>query len=546
MWRALILLRGETLVNTKRNGTIIAGAAKVAVPSMEPQGFVWERLKARVGREILSGEFSRRESAIASKLALHYNVSINTLKKALVSLVSEGLLTIQGRTYCVGVSHGRKDPPAIVLVSRGTTESGIAIDHLRTEQVVDALERECLRLGFAARPEGFDSNSAKGLLQLSAAIDKVSDPAGFIVNFWNPWSELGWQRCFDMLRLVVDKKLPVLLIDNDGTTTFPESLFKRNNFRVMRIAAVRAGEQMADFLIRSNHRRVAYVTPFMNSNWARERYTGLCKHYRLYGGAKSEVRMCTYDTSDNTDIQGLTLSLLGLSERELRSFYKGRLTTQELQAHVDKLRSVTNRSTIAEDTKGIAVRTIQQFSKLMTQVAREENDPATYRQMLDRFIQIASATAHGQHSSALFAEAIAKTDCTAWVCPDDNTAIHALPFLKKWGKKVPTDISLVAFDNSLPARELHLSSFDFNMAGMVQQALMMIRDPREFKKSLPAYVKSTATSSNVGRVDLRGDFLWRPASAGPLLLRRLHYATHPFRPLSRERGETEVKRGGVS
>jgi DNA-binding LacI/PurR family transcriptional regulator len=53
------------------------------------------------------------------------------------------------------------------------------------------------------------------------------------------------------------------------------------------------------------------------------------------------------------------------------------------------------------------------------------------------------------------------------------------------GKKVPAEIAVVSFDNWDHDFLKGLSSYDFNMRGMVRQAIRVISDKKEFSKSTP-------------------------------------------------------------
>jgi DNA-binding LacI/PurR family transcriptional regulator len=80
-----------------------------------------------------------------------------------------------------------------------------------------------------------------------------------------------------------------------------------------------------------------------------------------------------------------------------------------------------------------------------------------------------------------FSVAFEKTKATAWVCQEDKTALGAVSFLRSHGIRVPEDISVVGFENWREAYEQHLTTYDFNMAGMVRQALLMILDENLFQ-----------------------------------------------------------------
>ena len=57
----------------------------------------------------------------------------------------------------------------------------------------------------------------------------------------------------------------------------------------------------------------------------------------------------------------------------------------------------------------------------------------------------------------------------------------ALKYLHSHGKRVPEEISIIGFENWRETSEQQISTYDFNMYGMVQQALLLIMDEKAFK-----------------------------------------------------------------
>ena len=66
-------------------------------------------------------------------------------------------------------------------------------------------------------------------------------------------------------------------------------------------------------------------------------------------------------------------------------------------------------------------------------------------------------------------EVLKKGKADAWVCSTESTALAAVSHLRSQGRRVPEDISVVGFDNWAQSHEHQLSSYDFNMVGMVQR-----------------------------------------------------------------------------
>ena len=75
---------------------------------------------------------------------------------------------------------------------------------------------------------------------------------------------------------------------------------------------------------------------------------------------------------------------------------------------------------------------------------------------------------------------------TAWVCSDDYEALCALDFLKRTKVAVPEKLSVVGFNNSLPALTANLTSYDHNSEAIMAAMLNYIVRPH----SLGAFQRS--------------------------------------------------------
>jgi len=66
-------------------------------PSDNVERLIWEKLKGRIGEDVLAGVFPGGHLPPTNKCALMYGVAIPTLRKAVRALQAEGLLTGHGR-----------------------------------------------------------------------------------------------------------------------------------------------------------------------------------------------------------------------------------------------------------------------------------------------------------------------------------------------------------------------------------------------------------------------------------------------------------------
>jgi hypothetical protein len=131
------------------------------------------------------------------------------------------------------------------------------------------------------------------------------------------------------------------------------------------------------------------------------------------------------------------------------------------------------------------VRSIQHMVRALIELAKTPHDPATYLGELDRLHIIASGRAFELCHGPFFEEVLAASSATAWVCAEETLALHASSFLRRNGKRVPDGIAVMGFDHWPENTEQQVTTYDFNMPGIVQRAMHMILDEKVLK-SFPA------------------------------------------------------------
>jgi DNA-binding LacI/PurR family transcriptional regulator/DNA-binding transcriptional regulator YhcF (GntR family) len=483
MSRALDLLRQESLLHT-RGKLIICGATSARKPEAIRDGFAWERLKHRMGREILAGAVAQNELGPLNKTALKYGVSINTLKKALDKLVAENVLIREGRRYLQKRKSHRAYQPVIVLFYTGYYEElGTLISFRRDDQIVRCVERDCRKSGYAVRVEGYRYDAVDGFLETSATVKKIAGTTGFMLNLWDLKSETYWQRWLDLLHFLVTLKVPVVVIDQEGSLVFPASLLRCPNFRVLRISGIRAGEIAAEFLLRSGHRCAAYIAPQGNAQWAQDRYQGICRCFKQYGGPDAVVEQ--YSLKENADLFDWTCAIMGLDAKEISILFRERFSKEQLQGLLSKTRTDEWRALKIKMGNHRTARTIRDAIRYLLSLASRAHDPLTYNNMLESVRDTASNVAYEAYLAPFFRNIYSTSKATVWICSDGKTGISAISFLKRQKRKIPQELSVIDFDDWSESLALGLSTYNFNMDGLAQQAMLMIMDEKTLK-SKPA------------------------------------------------------------
>jgi DNA-binding transcriptional regulator YhcF (GntR family) len=502
MWKATALLRSNALIHGKPGGALFAGPSKLQALKSSQGNCAWERLKIKIGNDILQGNFTPHAQLIQGKLALHYRINVRTLAKALDRLVHEGILSKEGCRYYQTHNFIRRYRMQIMLLSFGDAAKGISTmgDH-RTQQIAQCFEHECSRLGIRYRCEGFNHSLPDAVLKSLKIAKMKNDNTGYIVNLWNPRNEKFWQRWIDLLRFLVDCKAPVVVLDQDGDLRFPQEFYSRNNFRVLRIAGNRAGEAVALNLLSSGHKQVAFIRNASDLQWEQIRLAGMMRYYSQYGGPDAVIENYALSEYGSSSIDRHK-ELLASAKIEICNLFKESLSQNEqgkLAACLDKIEWSTSEK---KAPSGMIAKAVHAISAIIKDTNREKHDPWIFGLELINTIYALSINMRTLFLCPLFSMVLKKSSATAWVCSNDQIAVAALSFLKSQKISVPDAISVVGFENWHEASEMQLSTFDFNMNGMVQQALQMILDEKLMKSMLPItevdgiFVERTTTKKN--------------------------------------------------
>jgi DNA-binding LacI/PurR family transcriptional regulator/DNA-binding transcriptional regulator YhcF (GntR family) len=476
MWRAVGLLQKESLLHATQRGAIIAGPAGVTRQKKENRGLLWERLTMRIGRDLVVGAYPTQVLPLVTKLAAHYGATIPTMRKALSRLAHEGLLKEAGRRFVQASYHRESYQASIALI---VPDGALSLDP-RTHEAAISFERECLRLGYPYRIERFSMRDAKSFMHVRKIIGVHNAIRGCIISLWNPWDNTLKARWFDVLDLLAGQNLPTVVIDQAGNLLLPLSLKNRKSLRILRICGAKAGEMVADALLKRGHSRLAFITGSLTLDWVQNRHAGVCRYVQNYGGPHSAVE--TYSYGEIADITYLVLALLNLDKSDIQLLYGERLSKNEirnLHAMMDEIQNGKLADIpIARDP---ATATIRHWARSLVDLSHQAHDPGIYDFELDRLLHTTSDKAIEFYFEPLFKKVLAKSGATAWILPDAQSAISAVAFLKNSGKKVPEEISVFGFDNWRNDLDKQLSTYDFNMNGMVQEALLMINDEKILK-----------------------------------------------------------------
>jgi DNA-binding LacI/PurR family transcriptional regulator/DNA-binding transcriptional regulator YhcF (GntR family) len=511
VWRAVALLQKESLLHATERGPIISGRyanAYTVQDTKKPaiaRGLLWQRLKTQLGRDILNGGFPAVRLPPAAKLSLRYGVTVPTLHKALGQLVREGILEENGHHFQQIRSGSRLNWPKVMLIVGLEQTGDIGMLEGRTQTLTESFERECPRMRLDGRIEGFNPIKATGLLEICSMIEDASPFSGFIVNIWNPWNEKIWSQWVALLTNLASKKVPVVIIDQAGDLSFPPALLRSSYVRVLRIAGEQAGAKVAESLFRHGHRQITYISPG-RSDWAQARYRGLCAYFQHYVDPQSRIDF--FHLRGSVSNFELIFSLLNLDERGVRALHHNQYSDDQIRGLFPLIERAAKLRLNRNPSSHALIETLSPAMEGLCSVMDKEHDATAFLKIQQVIGIAASAHAFAMHLSSLFHKVLTTSAADAWVCCNDQTALAAVSYLKSRKKRVPGDISVIGFDNWRESNEQQVSTFDFNMDGMIKESLLMIVDAKSLRaraaiSEVDGYVVERRTTLRQGSVQAR-------------------------------------------
>jgi DNA-binding LacI/PurR family transcriptional regulator len=362
----------------------------------------------------------------AKELGERYGVCHQTLRTALTALCDDRRLLRYKKRYRVpGLVSGRSSD-TVVLVARGDRRGNLLVMSPRVEEHLRVLERQCSRahVRLAVYTYDSDTNLLYGAHGQRVTPQRLGD-AHLLLGalLW----EIGYSPA--AVTALIDQlsaaRCPIAVLGESGR---PLPAPRRGSWSAVRLFSIApdtaAGRYVGQYLLDRGHRKVAFVSPVHAALWSQDRLTGLRDAFRA-AGFDGSVSVFLLDRHDQSDF-------LRQLQEQLRS--EGPL---QMAGFGQKHLSLTYTSERTQHE----IRTALEHQAMGVSMAR----------LLER--------------------AAAEPDTTAWVVASDTIALLCLDFLRHSGIRVPADISVIGFDDSLQAFLYRLTSFNFDGAAAINAAL---------------------------------------------------------------------------
>ncbi|MBD3320361.1 MAG: GntR family transcriptional regulator [Chitinivibrionales bacterium] len=452
MWKAVQILKEKGLIESsyakrlllrphaRENANAVASMFAESDRGVVPRNLmVWEQVAADIKQAVLTGVYTPDVPLPSLKeLRNIYHVSFVTLKKALESLRAEGMLCRYAKTYAVvpvGTAHklSRIVFSTISLKYRRLTLGTF------TEEFVRSLENECASARVKLE-HVLLLRENENLVLINNRQEECSFPdddsiLGYVILVCYSPDE-GYQRIF---RAVSHCRKPVAVLDIVGGWRLPQYL-QRKNVRLFSAATSgQCGSLVARYLLQAGHAKAAYISPYHQAQWSKERFRAVNETFET-AGLTNAVGLFCYENPPVID-----------------SFYQ----------------NIVNENVCYE-------KLLDSYRQWRT------GAPAYYRGMLDTWFErtlpenILSRIEFDHTTRALLDRVMKESGATAWIAANDRVALIALSYLKEKGARVPEDISVIGFDDTLGALNNSLTSFSFNMREAMHLIFNFIVNTRSF------------------------------------------------------------------
>jgi hypothetical protein len=347
----------------------------------------------------------------------------------------------------------------VYLLAWGETSGQLSLSNPWAVENLRQLERACVRAGAQLRVRVYNAEGpmprfVDGQGRIHDHLD--GEFLGIVV-----WTIGFWKTVRDVIAHALTYKKPVSVLDEESQYELVQWASPGRLARVFAFAAGTTPPRVTgQYLMQQGHRRVAYIGAAHKSAWSQHRYRELG---RVFASAGSEYGVTLF-ADDEVAGPGELYEDPRLEPAVARAVARGMPTALGL----DPARTAR----FSERMGAIAVSTMR--------------DTVRYERLWP-----------------LFGKAHEDESITAWVCANDEVALLALQFLKEQGVAVPRDISVIGFDD-VPEAAVHgLTSYNFNLDGLVNAMLSHIIRPSFTPKNRPA-IEIEGVVIERGSVTMRG------------------------------------------
>jgi DNA-binding FadR family transcriptional regulator/DNA-binding LacI/PurR family transcriptional regulator len=457
MWKAMAMLMSEGVITTRRGGRAVVGAKEMIARERRSAP---EHIEHELSEAIYQGEFLPGMALPpVSKMQIRFATSFRTLQKILDSLVRQRILVRTGVRYVVPRLYAHGATLEAVLINEGV------FDNERQRAMVPLSEENAQKLGVRLVRHACNLSSPINSIEVQRLAAR-STVAGFVVDFWGLGTVERTRHFESLLALLYASRKPVSIIDEVGDLELAEPLRSSDRVRILTIAAHVAGEDIGRYLLTAGHRRAVYLTTTADASWSQRRYAGLCQSFARAGMGGSEVLLCK-TTPLPGPLAPLVCAAAQLSRDEIETLFLRSYTKEAFS----QLLAVTIETSKKLHLKADEANQIRRQVKPAIDFYKAGGETFLADTMRDRIFEVIGGQFQQRLMQPIFRQLLKDPAVTAWVAATNRIGLSAQTFLREQSVKVPDAKTIIAFDNSFAATVENLACYDFDLAGLMLQAL---------------------------------------------------------------------------
>lgn len=423
--RGLLSVRHGAGIHVASRGSPMSTRSR---PDMAP--CKWQRLRERVRCDLLCGS-SPSEAVLPTikELSSHYGADRRTVRKALDSLLEEGLLETDTRGFRLTAPAVPMSSGVVRLLVRAQSSGRVRPLAPRLGEQYRAVQRACSLAGVRLEIVPFQVRGAAlccryGTEKLRLSRAQQAETLGFMV----------WTQALEPLNLpwFIERLCrygrPVAVLDNSGALSGGLRGSAARFCRIVQVGlSAGCGHRMGRFLLSLGHRQVVYL----DAHGLPMRRAGLHQAFSDagHGHAVAVERGALRPEKDTVDDNRVDIML-----REARIAF------------------------------GIGDEKHRQYLEAL-------------ESLRDNLEWELGYGAHREQVRELYERARSHRDATAWVCSNDELALQLLRCAREHGPSVPESVSVVGFDDTEEAFLEGLTSYNFNVTGVVNTLVNHILRP---------------------------------------------------------------------
>ncbi|MBN1600681.1 MAG: substrate-binding domain-containing protein [Chitinispirillaceae bacterium] len=433
-------------LDSERNRTVDADVAiseSYSFSENEIHIGIQQSITDKLYKDIVSGRFTTNEKLPSCKeMQLLYGVSFTTLKKSLSLLVEEQILEHRSNGYYIPSLTGSTGHARIVAIGCGWESGKIWVDY-QDKNYFRTVESECIRMNVQLDVVVHYRNL--GRLQFShSATSKEYDLEdrtilGYIFIVANLDSNPE-----EVLERLVRLRRNVAVLDVVGGWNIPQCARGNRHVQFFTTTASQLpAKRVAQYLLSKKHQKIAFFSPFHKALWSKRRLITLDEMFSRAGFSDGVLKFVHDKFAYQWDY---------LNKNEQNEDLRG---------------LISEYTQWKKETRGTVFKKFGNSGYNIVKYITEWNCASNeiYEKM-----------------RPLFEKALDDKSISAWVMANDFTATMAIDYLKERSVKIPENLSVISFDNTIDAMEYQLTSYDFNNSGIISVILRFILAPHTVKK----------------------------------------------------------------